>query len=60
MAERFLRLPQIAALLGTSPKYLREKRCRGKFSLPLVRIDRMLGCRESVYQQWLEESGRVA
>jgi hypothetical protein len=60
MSEHFLRLKDIADKLGATPKYLREQRCRGKFSLPLVKVDRMLGCRESVFDRWLIENEKVA
>jgi len=57
--ERFLRLEHIAKLLGTNTKYLREQRCRGKFTLPLVRKDGMLGCFGTAYLEWMNRTDNM-
>lgn len=51
--ERFLNLKIIARRLYTTPQSIREKRCRGTLTLPLVKRDGMLGCPQSVFNQWV-------
>ena len=55
MAERFLRLKQIADLLGVKHRTIIEYRYKGRLTLPLEKKCGILGCRESVYQAWLEK-----
>jgi predicted DNA-binding transcriptional regulator AlpA len=52
--ERFLKIKQLAELMGLKPRTLVVYRCKGKLTLPLEKKSGMLGCKESVYRAWME------
>jgi predicted DNA-binding transcriptional regulator AlpA len=54
MSERFLRVKELAALLGVKHRTLIEYRHKGRLTLPLEKKSGMLGCKESVYATWLQ------
>ena len=57
MAERFMRVKEIAEQLGIKPRTIIEYRYKKRLDLPLEKKCGMLGCRESVFNNWLSERG---
>ena len=56
MTEQFMSMKTIAARLDTNVKTLTEERARGKFTLPMVKVGRMLRCTETAFNEWVKKA----
>lgn len=57
---RFLNIKEIAQRMDKKPSTIHTYRSRGEFTLPMVKVGRMLGCFESDFETWLKNNGRAS
>ena len=57
--EKFLNIQKIAEIMGVKPRTIYNKRNLGKFSLPLVKRGRTMGCMDYEFKAWMDRKEAV-